>query len=208
MRSLLRRISRRSQTRPWSTKLIIEAETRVEEVKSQIETVFNRDEMIDETSCTKGHSYKGSYPLVLHQVAEEDTSQSQEERVHWNVASSRSVATSLCRSIRFRASRGRNAQGFFCQELRGVRIRDRTRRSRHSTAFSILQFYHQGSSMERGRSTHTDNTMTTAAPMPTPSTPENHNKTCSSRNHPHSSSTSCHIRGVKARDCRGETSTG
>ena len=152
------------------------------------------------------HQGSQLHPLDLHQVAEEDTSQSQEERVYWNVASSRSVASSLCRSIRFRASRGRNAQGFFCQELRGVRIRDRTRRSRCSTVFSTLQFCHQGSSMERGRST--DNTMTTAAPMPTPSTPENHNKTCSSCNHPHSSSTSCHTRGVKARDCRGERSSG
>ena len=59
MRPLLRSSSRRSQMRPWSTKLRIEAETRVEEVKSQVETVFNKDEMIDVTSCTKGHSYKG-----------------------------------------------------------------------------------------------------------------------------------------------------
>ena len=105
VRSLLRRISRKWQTRLWSTKLRIEADTRVKEVKSQIETVFNKDEMIDETSCTKGHSYKGSYPLDLHQVAEEDTSQSQEERVYWNVASSSSVASSLCRSIRFPSPR-------------------------------------------------------------------------------------------------------
>ena len=48
--------------------------------------MFNKDEMIDVTSGTRGHGYKGSYPLELHQVAEEDTPQSQEERVYWNVA--------------------------------------------------------------------------------------------------------------------------
>ena len=42
----------------------IEAETRVEEgtaaeLKSQVETVINKDEMIDVISCTRGHSYKG-----------------------------------------------------------------------------------------------------------------------------------------------------
>ena len=86
-----------------------------------------------------------------------------------------------------------------------LRIRDGVQLSRRSAAFSVLQFRHQ-SSMERGRSTDADNTMTTAAPMSTPSTPENRNKACSSRNHLHSSVTSCLIRGVKARDCRGETS--
>ena len=57
----------------------IEAETPVEkgttaELKSQVETVLNKDEMIDVTSCTRGHGYKGCYPLKMHQVAEEDTS--------------------------------------------------------------------------------------------------------------------------------------
>ena len=42
----------------------IEAETRVEEgtaaeLKSQVETVINKDEMIDVISCTRGHGYKG-----------------------------------------------------------------------------------------------------------------------------------------------------
>ena len=63
VRPLLRSSSRRSQTRPWSTKLRIEDETRVEEVKSQVETVFNKDEMIDVNSCTKGHSYKCCHSL-------------------------------------------------------------------------------------------------------------------------------------------------
>ena len=72
----------------------IEAETRVEErkaaeVKSQVETVFNKDEMIDVISCTRGSRPQGSsYPLELHQVAVEDTSWSQEGCVYWNVASS------------------------------------------------------------------------------------------------------------------------
>ena len=42
----------------------IEAETRVEEgtaaeLKSQVETVINKDEMIDVIGCTRGHGYKG-----------------------------------------------------------------------------------------------------------------------------------------------------
>ena len=42
----------------------IEAETRVEEgtaveLKSQVETVINKDEMIDVISCTRGHGHKG-----------------------------------------------------------------------------------------------------------------------------------------------------
>ena len=28
-----------------------------------VSSVFNKDEMIDVTSCTRGHGYKGSYPL-------------------------------------------------------------------------------------------------------------------------------------------------
>ena len=61
MRPLLRWSSRRLQKEPWSTKLRIEAETRVEEetaaeLKSQVETVINKDEMID---VIGGHGYKG-----------------------------------------------------------------------------------------------------------------------------------------------------
>ena len=47
----------------------IEAETRVEEgtaaeLKSQVETVINKDEMIDVIGCTKGSRLQGScYPL-------------------------------------------------------------------------------------------------------------------------------------------------
>ena len=72
-----------------------------------------------------------------------------------------------------------------------------------------------------GDSTDADNTMTIAAPMPTPSTPialpeasscrylhspENRDDAYGSRGHLHRSSTSCHVRGAKARDCRCETS--
>ena len=48
----------------------IEAETRVEErttaeLKSQVKTVINKDEMIDVISCTRGSRLQGScYPLV------------------------------------------------------------------------------------------------------------------------------------------------
>ena len=50
--------------RPWSTKLRIEDKTRVEEgtvaeLKSQVETVINKHELIDVASCTRGHGYKG-----------------------------------------------------------------------------------------------------------------------------------------------------
>ena len=53
------------QRKPWSTKLRIEAETRVEEgtaaeLKSQVEMVISKDEMIDVIGCTKGgNGYKG-----------------------------------------------------------------------------------------------------------------------------------------------------
>ena len=64
VRSLFRRSSRRLQKKLWSTKLRIEAEIRVEEgtaaeLKSQVETVFNKNEMIDVIGCTRGHGYKG-----------------------------------------------------------------------------------------------------------------------------------------------------
>ena len=64
VRPLLRRISRRLQRRPWSTKSRIKAKTRVEEgtkaqFKNQVETVFNKDEMIDMVGCTRGHGHKG-----------------------------------------------------------------------------------------------------------------------------------------------------
>ena len=85
---------RRSQTRPWSTKLRIEAQTRVEKVKSQVETVFNKDEMIDVTSCTRGHGYKGSYslrcprwPKKTHRAVRKDvcTGTWHPTRVQWQV---------------------------------------------------------------------------------------------------------------------------
>ena len=52
------------QRSPWSTKLRIEDKTRVEEgsaayLKSQIETVINKHELIDVASCTRSHGYKG-----------------------------------------------------------------------------------------------------------------------------------------------------
>ena len=31
--------------------------------KSLVVQLFNKDEMIDVTSCTRGHGYQGSYPL-------------------------------------------------------------------------------------------------------------------------------------------------
>ena len=57
------------QRRPWSTKLRIEAKTRVEEgtaaeLKSQVETVFNKDKMIDVIGCTRGSRLQGSCYLL------------------------------------------------------------------------------------------------------------------------------------------------
>ena len=112
VRPLLRRSSRRSQMRPWSTKLRTEAESRAEEgtaaeLKSQVATGINKDEMIDVISCTRGSRPQGScYPLELHQVAVVDTPWSQEGCVYWSVASSpRSEASAPCRSIRFPSPR-------------------------------------------------------------------------------------------------------
>ena len=53
----------------------IEAKTRVEEgttaeLKSQVETVINKDEMIDVISCTRGSRLQGSsYPLVCTRLS-------------------------------------------------------------------------------------------------------------------------------------------
>ena len=72
-----------------------------------VSSVFNKNEMIDVTNYIKGHGYKGELsPVGVHQVAEEDTSWSQEGCVHWNMASSPcSVASALTRSIRFPSPR-------------------------------------------------------------------------------------------------------
>ena len=66
VRPLLRRSSRRSQMRPWSTKQRIWGRDscrgggRPQSWKSHVETVINKDEMIDVIGCTKrGHGCKG-----------------------------------------------------------------------------------------------------------------------------------------------------
>ena len=98
----------------------IEAETRVEEgtaavLTSQVETVINKDEMIDVDQLHQGSRLRGScYPLELHQVAGEDTSWSQEGCVCWNVASRpRSVASASAGQSGFhhRGHAGRSQRG-------------------------------------------------------------------------------------------------
>ena len=58
-------LKRRSWMKPersatdWSSDAGLKKENRLSEAQLWSETVFNKDEMIDVTICTKGHSYKG-----------------------------------------------------------------------------------------------------------------------------------------------------
>ena len=70
----------------------IDAETRVEEgtatdLKSQVETVINKDEMIDVISCTRGHGYKGVVTRWCAPGCRVVSGRMRPARVQWQVPS-------------------------------------------------------------------------------------------------------------------------